>query len=66
MTRFLLAEASRGLASGSLQCRVAELRSLLRFLHLKGLTPSALAESVPPVPGATPTGPDGRYRACRW
>jgi len=51
VTRFLLAEASRGLAPGSLQGCVAELRSLLRFLHVKGLTPSALAESVPPVPG---------------
>jgi integrase/recombinase XerD len=51
VTAFLLAEASRGLARGSLQGRVAELRSLLRFLHGKGLTQSALAESVPPVPG---------------
>jgi site-specific recombinase XerD len=51
VTRFLLAEASRGLAPGSLQGRVAELRSLLRFLHLKGLTPASLAESVPPIPG---------------
>jgi len=51
VTAFLLAEASRGLARGSLQGRVAELRSLLRFLHWKGLTDSALTESVPPVPG---------------
>lgn len=51
VTAFLLAEASRGLARGSVQGRVAELRSLLRFLHWKGLTDSALTESVPPVPG---------------
>jgi site-specific recombinase XerD len=51
VTTFLLAEASRGLAPGSLQCLVGDLRSLLRFLHWKKLTPSALAESVPPVPG---------------
>jgi site-specific recombinase XerD len=51
VTAFLLAEVSRGLAPGSLQGRVAELRSLLRFLYLKGLTDSALGEAVPPVPG---------------
>lgn len=51
VTAFLLVEASRGLARGSLQGRVADLRSLLRFLHWEGLTDSALAESVPPVPG---------------
>jgi integrase/recombinase XerD len=33
VTAFLLAEGSRGLARGSLQGRVAELRSLLRFLY---------------------------------
>lgn len=51
VTAFLLAEASRGLSRGSVQGRVAELRSLLRFLHWKALTESALSESVPPVPG---------------
>ena len=51
VTRFLLAEADRGLAAGSLQGRVGELRSLLRFLHLKGLAPAGLGEAVPPVPG---------------
>ncbi len=51
VTGFLLAEVSRGLAPGSIQGRVTELRSLLRFLHQKGLTSAALAESVPPVPG---------------
>lgn len=51
VTGFLLAEAGRGLGPGSLQGRVAELRSLLRFLHLRGMVPSGLRESVPPVPG---------------
>ncbi|MBV9599749.1 MAG: tyrosine-type recombinase/integrase [Chloroflexi bacterium] len=30
---------------------MAELRSLLRFLHLEGLIPTALASGVPPVAG---------------
>lgn len=51
VTAFLLAEVARGLRLGSLQGRVAELRSLLRFLYLAGLTDVALAQSVPPVPG---------------
>lgn len=51
VTAFLLAEVARGLAPGSLQGRVAELRSLLRFLYLRGLISTALAGSVPPVPG---------------
>jgi site-specific recombinase XerD len=51
VSAYLLAEASRGLAPGSLQGRVAELRSLLRFLYLRGLTAEALGEAVPPVPG---------------
>src|SRR5680860_360422 len=55
VTAFLLAEAARGLARGSVQGRVAELRSLLRFLHGKGLMESALTESVPPVPGLKDT-----------
>ena len=36
--------------------RVAELRALLRFLHLKGLTELSLAEAVPPVAGWRDTG----------
>ena len=64
VTRFLLAEASRGLVSGSLQGRVAELRSLLRFLHLKGLTHSSLAESVPPIPGWKDTSVPKRLSAA--
>lgn len=51
VTAFLLAEVARGLAPGSLQGRVAELRSLLRFLYLRGLISTALAGTVPPVPG---------------
>lgn len=51
VTAFLLAEAARGVRLGSLQGRVAELRSLLRFLYVAGLTDAALADSVPPVPG---------------
>jgi len=58
VTGFLLAEASRGLARGSLVGRVAELRSLLRFLYVKGFTDAPLAQVVPPVPswkgGAVP------------
>ena len=50
VTAFLLGECSR-LAVGSAQGRVAELRSLLRFLHLEGLTSTALANAVPPVAG---------------
>jgi site-specific recombinase XerD len=51
VSTYLLAEVSRGVAPGSLQGCVAELRSLLRFLYLQGLTTLALYEAVPPVPG---------------
>ncbi len=51
VTAFLLAEASRGLSAKSLQGRVAELRSLLRFLYLQAMITTALGEGVPPVPG---------------
>jgi site-specific recombinase XerD len=47
---FLLREFGR-LSVGSAKGRVAELRSLLRFLHLQGLTALSLATSVPPVAG---------------
>lgn len=50
VTAFLLAECAR-LAVGSAKGRVAELRSLLRFLFVEGLTATALAASVPPVAG---------------
>ncbi len=52
---FLLAETAR-LNVGAAKGRVAELRSLLRFLYLKGLTPLALATGVPPVAGWHDTG----------
>jgi integrase/recombinase XerD len=51
VTGFLLAEAGRGLSPGSLRGRVAELRSLLRYLYLAGVTGCPLAAAVPPVPG---------------
>lgn len=47
---FLVRECTR-VSVGSAKGRVAELRSLLRFLYLKGLTPLALATAVPPVAG---------------
>lgn len=47
---FLLAECTR-VSTGSAKGRVAELRSLLRFLYLQGLTPMRLGPSVPPVGG---------------
>ena len=68
VTGFLLAEAGRGLCPGSLQGRVAELRSLLRYLYLAGVTGSPLAAAVPPVPGWKDTAvpgllPPGQVRA---
>jgi integrase/recombinase XerD len=51
VTAFLLAEAGRGLAAGSVQGRVAELRSLLRFLHASGAVEAPLSGSVPPAGG---------------
>lgn len=50
VSRFLLSECGR-VSLGSAKGKVAELRSLLRFLHLRGLTPRSLAESVPGVAG---------------
>lgn len=47
---FLLRECAR-VASGSAKGRVAELRSLLRFLYLQQLTPHRLGTAVPPVGG---------------
>ena len=47
---FLVRECSR-VSVGSAKGRVVELRALLRFLYLKGLTPMALASAVPPVAG---------------
>lgn len=52
---FLLAESER-LSVGSVKGRVGELRSLLGFLYLRGLTPRPLAAAVPPVAGWRDTG----------
>jgi site-specific recombinase XerD len=63
VTAFLLAEASRGLSAKSLQGRVAELRSLLRFLYLQEMITSPLGEGVPLVPGWKDTGVPRRLAA---
>ncbi|GAA0973466.1 site-specific integrase [Acrocarpospora macrocephala] len=47
---FLLRECGR-VSWGSAKGRVAELRSLLRFLYLQGITTSPLGAAVPPVGG---------------
>lgn len=61
---FLLAEASRGLSAKSMQGRVAELRSLLRFLYLQAMIATPLGEGVPPVPGWKDTGVPRRLAAA--
>jgi site-specific recombinase XerD len=55
VTRFLLAETQR-CSVGAAKGRVAEMRSLLRFLFVTGRTPVLLAGSVPPVAGWHNTG----------
>jgi site-specific recombinase XerD len=50
VSAFLLEECGR-VAVNSAKGRVAELRSLLRFLYLRGFTEMALADSVPSVAG---------------
>lgn len=52
---FLLTESQR-VSVGSAKGRVAELRSLLRFLFVRGLTPRLLTTAVPPVAGWRDTG----------
>lgn len=52
---FLLRESGR-VSVGAAKGLVAELRSLLRFLYVRGLTPTALASAVPPVAGWHDTG----------
>jgi site-specific recombinase XerD len=47
---FLLRECGR-VSAGSVKGRVAELRSVLRFLYLQGITPLRLGTAVPPVGG---------------
>jgi site-specific recombinase XerD len=63
VTAFLLAEASRGLSAKSLRGRVAELRSLLRFLYWQEMITTPLGEGVPPVPGWKDTGIPRRLAA---
>lgn len=50
LNAFLLRECAR-VSAGSAKGRVAELRSLMRFLHLHGVTPARLGGAVPPVGG---------------
>lgn len=50
LNAFLLRECAR-VSAGSAKGRVAELRSLMRFLHLHGVTPVRLGGAVPPVGG---------------
>jgi len=50
VSAFLLGECER-VSLGSAKGKVAELRSLLRFLRLRGFTELALTESVPSVAG---------------
>jgi site-specific recombinase XerD len=52
---FLLSESTR-VSVGAAKGRVAELRSLLRFLYVTGRTPLPLAVAVPPVAGWRDTG----------
>jgi site-specific recombinase XerD len=47
---FLLRECAR-VSAGSAKGRVAELRSVLRYLYLQGITPLRLGTAVPPVGG---------------
>lgn len=47
---FLLRECAR-VSAGSAKGRVAELRSILRFLYLQGITARRLGTAVPPVGG---------------
>jgi len=55
VSAFLVRECVR-VSLGSGKGRVAELRSLLRFLYVRGLTALALADAVPPVAGWRETG----------
>jgi site-specific recombinase XerD len=55
VSAFLVRECAR-VSVGSAKGRVAELRSFVRFLHVRGFTERSLAESVPPVAGWRETG----------
>ncbi len=65
MVAFLLRESER-VGVGAAKGRVAELRSLLKFLFVRGLTPRLLTTAVPPVAGWRETGiPKGAARRRR-
>jgi site-specific recombinase XerD len=55
VSAFLVRECAR-VSLGAAKGRVAELRSLLRFLYLRGLTEMAIADAVPGVAGWRETG----------
>jgi site-specific recombinase XerD len=55
VTAYLLRECAR-LKVGSAKARVVELRSVLRFLFVRGLTPLDLASALPSVAGWRDTG----------
>jgi integrase/recombinase XerD len=55
VSAFLLAEAQR-CSVGAAKGRVAEMRALLRYLYLRGLTATLLSGSIPPVAGWHDTG----------
>ncbi len=55
VSAFLVRECAR-VSIGSAKGRVAELRALLRFLHLRGALAISLADALPPVAGWRETG----------
>jgi site-specific recombinase XerD len=55
VSAFLVRECAR-VSLGSAKGRVAELRALLRFLHLRGAVELSLADALPPVAGWRETG----------
>ncbi|MFL6141319.1 MAG: hypothetical protein ACJ72N_05535 [Labedaea sp.] len=62
---FLLRESER-VSVGSAKGRVAELRSLLKFLYVRGLTSRLMTTAVPPVTGWRDTGiPKARSCSAR-
>lgn len=61
VSAFLLAECAR-CSVGAAQGRVAELRALLRYLYLHGLTPLALSTAVPRSRAGTTPAYRRRYR----
>jgi hypothetical protein len=64
VSAFLLAEAQR-CSVGALR-GVAELRALLRYLYLRGSTPTLLSGSIPPVAEKRRPDPTGTVaRRCR-